>query len=183
MSLVWFQFYFPFYFLLCFLDSEASWCEQFSSFKEEMIKIFDRSVYGHEASRQIVTLRQGRRSAANYAIEFRTLAPLPTQILEGLSGEIKEEIISCDLPTRLDQLVELAIRLDNRFFCAATATTPCPNYGQSHQLSLLPQRPQQFLNPWSWWVFASPLLNLSATSRGASACIVAHRGISLQGVQ
>ncbi len=88
-----------------------------------MIKIFDRSVYGHEASRQLVTLRQGRRSAADYAIEFRTLAAtcewneqaLTARFLEGLSGEIKEEILSRDLPICLDQLVELAIRLDKLF--------------------------------------------------------------------
>lgn len=55
-------------------ESEAGCCEQFSSFKEEMIKVFDHSVYGHEASRQLPTLRQGRRTAADYAIEFRNLA-------------------------------------------------------------------------------------------------------------
>ncbi len=104
-------------------ESEASCCERFSDFKEEMIKIFDRSVYGHEASRQLVTLCQERRSAADYAIEFRTLAAtcewneqaLSARFLEGLSGEIKEEILSRDPPTCLDQLVELAIRLDKRF--------------------------------------------------------------------
>ncbi len=35
--------------------------------------------------------------------------------MEGLSGEIKEDILSCDLPPRLDQMVELAIRLDKLF--------------------------------------------------------------------
>ncbi len=108
--------------LLAVWGSEAGCCELFSAFKEEMIKIFDRSVYGHEASRQLVTLRQGRRSAADYAIEFRTLAAtcewneqaLSARFLEGLSGEIKEEILSSDPPTRLDQLVELAVRLDKR---------------------------------------------------------------------
>ncbi len=102
--------------------SEAGCCELFSTFKEE-IKIFDRSVYGHEASRQLVTLRQGRRSATDYAIEFRTLAAtcewneqaLSARFLEGLSGDIKEEIFFRDQPTGLDQLVELAIRLDKRF--------------------------------------------------------------------
>ncbi len=61
--------------------------------------------------------------AADYAIEFRTLAAtcewneqaLSARFLEGLSGEIKEEILSRDLPTRLDLLVELAIRLDKCF--------------------------------------------------------------------
>ncbi len=75
-----------------------------------MIKIFDRSVYEHKAFRQLLTLRQGRRSAADYAIEFRTLTAtskwneqaLTVHFLKGLSGEIKEETLSHDLPTRLD---------------------------------------------------------------------------------
>ncbi len=102
-------------------------------FKEEIIKIFDHSVYGQEASLQLVTLRQGRRSAADYAIEFGTLAAtcewneqaLTARFLEGLSEEIKEDQ-SRDLPTRLDQLVELAIRLDKRFELHRRARTSMP---------------------------------------------------------
>lgn len=93
------------------------------AFKEEMIKVFDLSVYGHKAFRRLVTLRQGRRLAADYALEFCTLATtcecneqaLSTRFLEGLSGEIKEEIFSHEPPTHLDQLVELAIHLDKHF--------------------------------------------------------------------
>ncbi|RXN17632.1 Pol poly [Labeo rohita] len=88
-----------------------------------MIKVFDRSVFGHEASRQLAILCQGRWSAADYSIEFRTLVAtcewnepaLTARFLEGLFGEIKEEILAHDPPSCLDQLVELAIRLDKRF--------------------------------------------------------------------
>ncbi|KAL0149344.1 hypothetical protein M9458_055382, partial [Cirrhinus mrigala] len=55
-------------------EMEAVFCEHFSLFKEEMTKVFDRSVFGQEASRLLSSLRQGKRSAADYAVEFRTLA-------------------------------------------------------------------------------------------------------------
>ncbi|RXN06590.1 Pol poly [Labeo rohita] len=70
-------------------------------------QVFDRSVYGHEASRQLATLRQGRPSAADFTIEFRTLAAtcewnepaLTARFLEGLTGEIKEEILAQEGPS------------------------------------------------------------------------------------
>ncbi len=72
---------------------------------------------------------------------------LTARFLEGLSGEIKEEILSRDLPTCLDQLVELAIRLDKRFELRRRARPPCPSYGRSHPLPLLPRWPHQIPNP------------------------------------
>ncbi len=65
-----------------------------------MIKIFDRSVFGREASRLLTTLHHGRRSVADFAIEFRTLATtcewnepaLVACFLEGLNMDLKEEI-------------------------------------------------------------------------------------------
>lgn len=35
------------------------------------VKVFGRSVFGFEASRQLAALRQGRRSAADYTIDLR----------------------------------------------------------------------------------------------------------------
>ncbi len=77
--------------------------------------MFDRSVNGHEASRKLAALRQCRRTTTDYAIEFRTLAAtcewnepaLTAHFLDGLNGEIKEEILARDLPSCLDQMVEL----------------------------------------------------------------------------
>ncbi|RXN33047.1 Pol poly [Labeo rohita] len=97
-----------------------------------MIKVFDRSVFGQEASRLLSSLRQGKRSAADYAIEFRTLAAtcewnepaLTARFLEGLMEEVREEILSRDVPSSLDQMVELAIRLDKRFEWRRRARVP-----------------------------------------------------------
>ncbi len=55
-------------------EARTSCCGRYELFKEEMLKIFDRSVFGREASRLLTTLHQGRRSVADFAIEFRTLA-------------------------------------------------------------------------------------------------------------
>ncbi len=98
-------------------------CGHYELFKEEMIKIFDRSVFGCEASRLLTTLHQGRRSVADFAIEFRTLATmcewnepaLVARFLEGLNMDLKEETYARGPPAQLDQLIELGIRLDRCF--------------------------------------------------------------------
>ncbi len=73
-------------------EAQASCCGHYELFKREMIKVFDRSVYGREASRLLAVLHQGERSVADFAIEFRTLATtcewnepaLVARFLEGL---------------------------------------------------------------------------------------------------
>ncbi len=82
-------------------EAQTPYCGSFKLFKEEMIKIFDRSVIGREASRLLAVLHQGRRSVADFAIEFRTLATtcewnepaLVARFLEGLNMDLKEEIL------------------------------------------------------------------------------------------
>ncbi|KAI2657893.1 Transposon Tf2-6 polyprotein [Labeo rohita] len=122
---------------LSFLDELVTGerqCGRWRLFFEEMIKVFDRSVFGQEASRLLSSLRQGKRSAADYAIEFRTLAAtcewnepaLTARFLEGLTEEVREEILSRDVPSSLDQMVELAIRLDKLFEWRRRARVPVP---------------------------------------------------------
>ncbi|KAG1927055.1 retrotransposable element [Pimephales promelas] len=55
-------------------ETQSACCRKYQSFKDEMIKVFDRSVFCSEASRLLAVLRQGKRSVADFAIEFRTLA-------------------------------------------------------------------------------------------------------------
>lgn len=102
--------------------AKAACCMEFASFKAEFVKIFDRSALGKEASRLLAALHQGRRSVADFAIEFCTLAAsskwndaaLAARFTEGLEDEIRDEMYAHDLPEHLDELVDLAIRLDNR---------------------------------------------------------------------
>ena len=49
-------------------------CYDYSSFTDEMRKVFDHPVRGREASQRLLQLRQGSRSVASFAVEFRTLA-------------------------------------------------------------------------------------------------------------
>ncbi|MGL5564155.1 MAG: DUF4939 domain-containing protein [Plesiomonas sp.] len=54
-------------------EAEVNWVHHFALFKEEMLRVFDRSAHGAEASRLLSSLRQGRRSVLDFSIEFRTL--------------------------------------------------------------------------------------------------------------
>uniref|UniRef100_A0A8C5EI19 ribonuclease H n=1 Tax=Gouania willdenowi TaxID=441366 RepID=A0A8C5EI19_GOUWI len=68
----------------------------------------------------LLGMRQGTRTVSDYSIDFRTRA-LQSQwnaaaqtdaYLLGLNDYIKDELVSHDLPSSLDKLIELATRLD-----------------------------------------------------------------------
>ncbi len=75
-----------------------------------------------ESSRQLLTLKQGSRSTADFAIEFRTIASgsgwndeaLMACFQGGLSGPILDELVTREPATDLESLITMAIRLDNR---------------------------------------------------------------------
>lgn len=85
-------------------NANAGCLARYSLFKEEMLQVFDRSAHRAEASRLLSALRQGGRSAADYSIEFRTLATscdwnepaLVARFLEGLNADIKDEVLACE---------------------------------------------------------------------------------------
>lgn len=72
--------------------------------------------------RVLADLRQGNRPVSDYSIEFRTLAAECKwneeaqwdMFWHGLADRIQKEIFALDLPTDLDGLIELAIRVDAR---------------------------------------------------------------------
>lgn len=55
-------------------EAEVDFTTRFDLFKEEMLRVFDRSAHGEEASRILSSLRQGRRTVIDFSIEFRTLS-------------------------------------------------------------------------------------------------------------
>lgn len=69
-------------------------------------------------------LRQTHRTVTDYSIEFRTLAAECSwnaeaqwdMFLHGLAPHIQNEIYVLDLPTSLDGLIDLAIRVDARLW-------------------------------------------------------------------
>ncbi len=84
--------------------------------------MFDRAASGREAARFLVELRQGDRSVTDFSIEFRTLAAECRwnseaqwdMFFHGLADYVKDEIYTLELPTSLNGLVSLAIRVDAR---------------------------------------------------------------------
>ncbi len=97
-------------------------CASFQLFSEEIRKVFDRAASGREAARLLAELRQGDRSVTDFSIEFRTLAAECRwnseaqwdMFFHGLADYVKDEIYALELPTSLDGLVSLAIRVDAR---------------------------------------------------------------------
>lgn len=94
----------------------------YQEFTAEMRKLFDHPVRGKDAANRLFSLRQGARSVAEFVIEFRTLAvesgwneaSLQAAFYQGLSEQLKDELISYPEPSDLDSLIALSIRVDNR---------------------------------------------------------------------
>nr|CBN81752.1 Pol polyprotein [Dicentrarchus labrax] len=97
-------------------------CDSFQRFSEELRKVFDHPVQGKEAAKRLLNLRQGSGSVAEFSVEFRILAAesgwdeeaLQTVFVHGLSEVMKDELAARDSAASLDELISLAIRLDNR---------------------------------------------------------------------
>ncbi len=84
--------------------------------------MFEHPAGGKEVGEQLLSLCQGRGSAADYALSFRTLAaqtgwrdadPLKLLFRKGLSSELQSELACRDEGKSLDQFIDLAIRIDN----------------------------------------------------------------------
>lgn len=81
-------------------DANSPVCSKFQDFADELIKVFDCSVQGREAASEMLRMCQGKSSAADYGIEFRTLAISSgwneqaqyDVFLNGLSETIQDEI-------------------------------------------------------------------------------------------
>lgn len=94
----------------------------FDSFTCELRKVFDHPVKGREATRRLLALCQGSQSVASFSIEFRILAnecgwdesALKGIFVKGLSEQLKDELATRDEPSSLDELIALAIKIDNR---------------------------------------------------------------------
>ncbi|KAL0150720.1 hypothetical protein M9458_053943, partial [Cirrhinus mrigala] len=84
-------------------------------------EVFDYPEGGEGAGEQILTLRQGKTTAAEFALTFRTLAaqtgwpdePLKLHFRKGLNHELQAELACRDEGKSLDELINLAIRIDN----------------------------------------------------------------------
>ncbi|KAL0203651.1 hypothetical protein M9458_001669, partial [Cirrhinus mrigala] len=88
---------------------------------EALRKVFQPTPESSEAGEQIVALRQGHRTAAEYALDFRTLAaqsgwndgPLKLHYRKGLNSDLQVELACQDKNLSLNQYIDLSIRVDN----------------------------------------------------------------------
>jgi hypothetical protein len=95
----------------------------FESFIAQLQQTFGDPNETRTAARQLSTLRQ-IASVANYITEFRRLSTIldwDNKVLQhffytGLSDEIKDELARVEPPDTLDQLVQLALRIDHRLY-------------------------------------------------------------------
>ena len=97
-------------------------CSDYLVFTEEMRRVFDHPVRGREASQRLLLLKQGSRSVAAFAVEFRTLAvesgwnevALQGVFLNALGNDVKDKLTTREESSDLEHLIALAIRMDNR---------------------------------------------------------------------
>nr|XP_055051762.1 retrotransposon-derived protein PEG10 [Misgurnus anguillicaudatus] len=181
-------------------ENQDRCCASFHALSEEMRRVFDRSVAGREAARLLADLRQEDRSVSDYSIEFRTLAAECKwneeaqwdHFLHGLADRIQQEIRAVELPSSLNGLIDLTIRIDNRLDQAArrrgrtTRTTSPEVQHRRPEVAVSPPgdlEPMQAEIPWTVFILwqprtshpalpskrSSPIVNLRLLSGGISA--------------
>lgn len=104
------------------VNSRSPVCNTLDTFANEMRRVFDHPLQSKEASSRLLSLRQGNSSVSSYSIDFRILAAetgwderaLQGVFFRGLSEEIKDQLAARDETSTLEELISIAIRLDNR---------------------------------------------------------------------
>lgn len=94
----------------------------YHNFIRALRRTFDPPGRSRRAGRSLLRVKQGSRSVADYAIEFKTLVAevdwtndcLCLLFQEGLSDTILDEIAAKNLPEDLEDLIDYTIDIDNR---------------------------------------------------------------------
>jgi len=95
-------------------------CTSFQAFAAELRRVFGMGAFEGDAARGLMTLCNGDLTVADFAIDFCTRArqsdwnssALCDTFLHGLADTIKDKLVSYDLPSTLDELIQLAIKED-----------------------------------------------------------------------
>ena len=103
-------------------EKQTPACATFQAFSKELRKVFGMGASVSDAARDLLSLRQGNQTVADFSIDFRTRArqsnwnesALRDSFLHSLADYIKDELVSHDLPSTLDGVIERAIRVDLR---------------------------------------------------------------------
>ena len=105
-------------------------------FTQHFREVFDHKDDGRSAGDQLLALRQGSQSAADYALHFRTLAAtsgwndaaLLAVFHQGLNADLKSELACREGTADLEQFLQLAVRLDNLLRTRRPTRTSAHNY-------------------------------------------------------
>ncbi|KAK3574372.1 hypothetical protein QTP86_006156 [Hemibagrus guttatus] len=103
-------------------EAQSTFCSSFSAFEGEFRRVFDHPISSREASKRLLSLQQGNRSAAEYAIHFHTIAAgsgwnnesLLVCFQNGLSEALQDELVTREPANDLEALIDLAVQLDNQ---------------------------------------------------------------------
>lgn len=103
-------------------ESQSPILSSYQCFSDEMRRVFDHPVRGKDVASRLLSLRQGSRSVAEFAIDFRTIAQgsgwsdasLQGVFLRGLNNPVREELALRDDSESLEALTALAVRLESR---------------------------------------------------------------------
>jgi len=128
----------------------------FSAFLRKFKEVFEHPAGGKSAGDQLLSLCQGKTTAAEYTLTFRTLAAqtnwvddtLKLLFRKGLSLELQAELACRDEGRTLSEFIELAIQIDNllrsrhpiRLPTSQTLTNPTP---EPMQLGYTPLHPEE----------------------------------------
>ncbi len=93
----------------------------YDTFIRQFREVFEHSASGKEVGEELIALRQGNRTAADYTLTFRTLAaqtgwenePLRLLYRKGLNEELQSELACRDDRRTQEQFMELTIHIDN----------------------------------------------------------------------
>uniref|UniRef100_A0A3Q3AUV3 CCHC-type domain-containing protein n=1 Tax=Kryptolebias marmoratus TaxID=37003 RepID=A0A3Q3AUV3_KRYMA len=94
----------------------------FDEFLKEFRQVFNQDADKSFNSRQLMGIKQGQRTVADFAIDFRiraaatnwNAAALKSVYFNALNEGLKDELAVLDEPETLEELISLTIRLDNR---------------------------------------------------------------------
>uniref|UniRef100_A0A3B5LJT0 Ty3 transposon capsid-like protein domain-containing protein n=1 Tax=Xiphophorus couchianus TaxID=32473 RepID=A0A3B5LJT0_9TELE len=94
----------------------------FQEFLVEFKQTFNQEPDNSSCSRNLLSIKQGPRSVADFAVDFRIGAAssgwnepaLKNMFFHTLNESLKDELATIDEPGSLNDLISLAIRLDNR---------------------------------------------------------------------
>lgn len=94
----------------------------YDEFMGQLKKTFVHPVSEASIARKLLNLRQGRRSIADYLIDFRTAAAaagwpdcaLQAVYLQSLNETMKDQLAYRDEPATFEELASLTLRIDNR---------------------------------------------------------------------